>query len=159
MERTVHHVTTVSDSSLAQKTPRILWSKSLESPLEVTVVFTDMRSSLNALKTAALLAGGLNARVRLVVPQVVSYELPLNEPPIPTDFIEQQIGHLVSDLDVETQVDICLCRNKKESLLRTLKPHSVTVVGSRRRWWPTWETRLARQLRRGGHEVILTETE
>ena len=159
MERTTHHVTTVKDSGLAPKTSRILWSESLESPLEVTVVFTDTRSSLNALKTAALLAGGLNARVRLVVPQVVSYELPLNEPPIPTDFIEQQIAHLVSDLNVETRVDICLCRNKKESLLRALRPHSVTVVGSRRRWWPTWERRLARELRRAGHEVIFTETE
>ncbi|HVN77906.1 MAG TPA: hypothetical protein VMW38_02815 [Terriglobia bacterium] len=159
MERRVHHVTTVSDSSLALKTSRILWSESLESPLEVTVVFTDMQSSLNALKTAAFLAGGLNARVRLVVPQVVSYELPLNEPPIPTDFIEQQIGHLVSDLNAEIRVDICLCRNRKESLLRTLRPQSLTVVGGRRRWWPTWESRLARDLRRGGHEVIFTETE
>jgi hypothetical protein len=159
MERTAHHVTTVSDSSLVPKASRISWSESLESPLEVTVVFTDTRSSLNALKTAALLAGGLNARVRLVVPQVVSYALPLSEPPIPTDFVEQQIGVLVSDLGVDAKVDICLCRNKKESLLRALRPHSVTVVGGRRRWWPTWERRLARDLRRGGHEVIFTETE
>lgn len=159
MERTVHHVTTVSDSCLIATTPRTLWSESLESPLEVTVVFTDRRSSLNALKTAALLAGGLNARVRLVVPQVVSYALPLSEPPIPTDFTEQQIAFLVSDLGVDTKVDICLCRNKRESLLRALRPHSVTVVGGRRRWWPTWERKLARDLRRGGHEVIFTETE
>jgi hypothetical protein len=159
MERTGHQVTTVKDCSLAPKASRVSWSESLESPLEITVVFTDKRSSLNALRTAALLAGGLNARVRLVVPQVVSYALPLSEPPIPTDFVEQQIGHLVSDLGVDTKVDICLCRNKRESLLRALRPHSVTVVGGRRRWWPTWERRLARELRRSGHEVIFTETE
>ena len=159
MERKVQDAGTVSDPSPTIKTSPILWSESLQSPLEVTVVFTDMQGTLSALKTAALLAGGLNARVRLVVPQVVSYEVPLNEPPVPTDFIEQQIGHLVSDLNVETRVDICLCRNKKESLLRTLRPQSLTVVGGRRRWWPTWESRLAMDLRRGGHEVILTETE
>jgi len=159
MERIVRHTGTVSEPSLEMKSSQIRWRESVQSSLEVTVVFTDMQGTLSALKTAALLARGLNARVRLIVPQVVSYEVPLNEPPVPTGFMEQQIGHLVSDLNVETQVNIYLCRNKKESLLRTLKPHSVTVVGSRRRWWPAWENRLARQLRRGGHEVILTETE
>ncbi len=144
---------------LVSQTPENIWTDNSEGLLEVVVIFTDRWSTLEALKTAARFAGGLKVRVRLVVPQVVPYALPLNEPPIPAGFTEQQVGTLVSDLGVDTRVDICLCRNKGESLLHTLKRHSVVVIGSRRRWWPRWEKRLARELRRGGHEVILKETE
>jgi hypothetical protein len=159
MERIVHIFNTATPLYVAPQTlPSPLIGAS-DSPMEVTVIFTDPETTRNALKTAALLAGGLNARVRLVVPQVVPYALPLNEPPIPTGFTEQRICLLVADLGVDTEVDICLCRNKRESLLCALRPHSVTVVGGRRRWWPTWEKRLAKQLRRSGHEVIFTETE
>jgi hypothetical protein len=40
-----------------------------------------------------------------------------------------------------------------------LSPRSLVIVGGRKRRWPTAEERLARQLRRNGHEVIFTETE
>jgi hypothetical protein len=127
--------------------------------MEVAVVFTNPQSTFKALKAAAASANGLDARVRLIVLQVVSHALPLDEPPVPVHFTEERVLPLVSDLGVDTRVDILLCRNKREGLMHALKPRSLVVVGSRRRWWPTWEKRLAKQLRRGGHEVILTETE
>jgi hypothetical protein len=36
---------------------------------------------------------------------------------------------------------------------------SIVVIGGRERWWPTRENKLARQLRREGHEVVFKETE
>ena len=50
-------------------------------------------------------------------------------------------------------------RDPAETLAAVLKPDSVVVLGGRKRWWPTTEERLARKLRRIGHEVIFTETE
>jgi hypothetical protein len=44
-----------------------------------------------------------------------------------------------------------------ETLAAVLEPHSLIVLGARKRWWPTQEKRLARKLRRAGHEVILEE--
>jgi hypothetical protein len=60
---------------------------------------------------------------------------------------------------VETIVRVFLCRDRLETLSMVLKPHSLVVVGGRGRWWPTAEERLARRLRRAGHEVIFEETE
>jgi hypothetical protein len=50
-----------------------------------------------------------------------------------------------------------LCRDRVETLRKVLKPHSLVVIGGRRSWWPTPENRLARQLRRSGHEVVFAE--
>jgi len=40
-----------------------------------------------------------------------------------------------------------------------LKVGSIVILGGRKRWWPTKEERLARQLRRAGYEVLFKETE
>jgi len=58
---------------------------------------------------------------------------------------------------VETRVSIYLCREPLETLASVLKPHSLVVVGGRKRWWPTAEKRLAAKLRRLGHQVVVTE--
>src|SRR5580765_2484747 len=36
-------------------------------------------------------------------------------------------------------------------------PRSLLVIAGSRNWWPTREKRLARELRRAGHEVVLAE--
>ena len=66
---------------------------------------------------------------------------------------------IASDSRVETRVSIYLCRDLLEILQSVLKPHSLVVVGSRKRWWPTREKRLARKLRALGHQVVVTERE
>jgi hypothetical protein len=75
------------------------------------------------------------------------------------DFSERQFRVLAGQSPVDTVVRIYLCRDRMDALVQMLKPRSLVVVGGRRRWWPTEETRIARRLRRAGHEVIFTETE
>jgi hypothetical protein len=60
---------------------------------------------------------------------------------------------------VETIVQVCLCRDGRQTLEDLLRPHSLVVLGGRKHWWPTRESAMARRLRRAGHEVILIETE
>ena len=60
---------------------------------------------------------------------------------------------------VDTAIQIYLCRDRWEALFSVLKPYSLVVIGGKKRWWPTPESRLANKLRNAGHEVILTETE
>jgi len=66
---------------------------------------------------------------------------------------------IASNCRVETRVSIYLCRDPLETLRSVLKPHSLVVVGSRKRWWPTAEERLAKKLRHFGHQVVVTERE
>jgi hypothetical protein len=54
-------------------------------------------------------------------------------------------------------VRVYLCRDRAEVVRSVLKPHSLVVIGGNRRWWPTREKRLARQLRRSGHAVVFAE--
>jgi hypothetical protein len=130
-----------------------------ESRLNVAVVFTSVDCTLAALRKAGALARRLSGRITLLVPQVVPYPLPLNSPPVLVDWNDKRFRVIASESSVETTVCIYLCRDRLETLTPVLSPHSLVVVGGRARWWPTAEKRLARQLRRAGHEVIFTETE
>ena len=126
-----------------------------EQPLEITVVFTNTRATLTALRTAAGLAASLAARITLLAPQVVPFPLPLSSPPVSLQWSRRRFHELVAGQPVETNVDICLCRDATEFLLGALKPRSIVVIGGRKRWWPTAENTLANQLCAEGHEVVL----
>src|SRR5215831_4445823 len=127
------------------------------SKLNVAVIFTTVESTLSALRKAAELAHPLNACLTLIVPQIVPYPLPLTSPPVLLDFSERRFWVLADHCPVETIVRIYLCRDREVMLKDTLKPRSLVVIGGTKRWWPTRERRLARKLRRAGHEVILSE--
>ena len=131
--------------------------------VEVVVVHTAIPATLLALKTAATLAKGLSARVRLLVPQVVPYALPLETPPVPISFTERRFRTVAEKVAVETTVEIVLCRDIAPALETLLRPRSLIVVGARSpswwsRAWPSAETRLARSLRRLGHQVVFANS-
>jgi hypothetical protein len=129
-----------------------------EPRLNITAVFTSVESTLSALKKAGAVAQGLNAHITLIVGQIVPYPLPLASPPVLLDFNERRFRVLAGASPVETTVRIYLCRDRMEMLQTVLKPRSIVVVGARKSWWPSPEKRLARSLRRAGHQVILTES-
>ena len=134
-------------------------TEEIGSKLEISVVFTSVDATLAALKEAADLAASLGGRITLIVPQVVPYPLPLTSPPVLVDFNERRLRVIASQSLVETRVSIYLCRDPLETLQSILKPHSLVVIGSRKKWWPTAETRLAKKLRHLGHQVVVTERE
>jgi hypothetical protein len=130
------------------------------SKLNVSVVFTSVDATLAALKAAGKLLGdraGSLGHITLIVPQVVPYPLPLTSPSVQVDFTERRLRVIASDCRVDTRICVYLCRDPLETLKSVLKPHSLVIVGSRKRWWPTAEKRLAAKLRNAGHEVIVTE--
>jgi hypothetical protein len=129
-----------------------------DAKLNISVIFTSAESTLAALKRAGTLAGNLGARVMLLVPQVVPYPLPLESPPVLLDWNERRFHAIAKASPVETVVRLYLCRDSLETLMDALNPRSLVVIGSRKqRWRFTRERKLARELRRAGHQVILTE--
>lgn len=127
--------------------------------LNIAVVFTSVESTLPALKEAGNLANSLGARIKLMVPQVVPYPLPLETPPVLVEFNENRFRVMASQSPVETSVQVYLCRNRLDALTSALNPGSIVVLGGKKRWWPTKDELLARQLRRAGYEVLFKETE
>jgi hypothetical protein len=124
--------------------------------LEIIVVFTKMRLTLKALTTARRMGKGLYAAIRLLVPHIVPYGVPLDRPLVATPFLERQFRVMVDGSEMETRVDIRLCRDEWQMLDRVLAPQSVVVLGGPgSRLWPSREGRLAKKLIRAGHHVLL----
>jgi hypothetical protein len=131
-----------------------------ERGLDITVVFTSVPATLAALRHAAILARNLTGRITLLVPQVVPYPRPLSSPPVLIDWNERRFRAIASASPAGTAVRVYLCRDRDETLLKVLEPRSVVVIGAKRRRWPfSQERRLARTLRRAGHDAVLIETE
>jgi hypothetical protein len=127
--------------------------------LDVNVLYTDVPGTLAALRKAGELAANLRARIQLIVPEVVPYPLPLFRPTVSREFSERRFRTLAKGLHIDTQVRICLCRDRERLLADALPPRSLIVIGGRKRWWPTAEQALASRLCRCGHEVIYTQVE
>jgi len=125
-----------------------------QASLEVVVLHTTVPGTLEALRTAARLASGLSARIRLLVLEVVPYPLPLHQPDVSLPATRKRFRTLAENAAVETSVDIHLVRDPEKVIDSVLEPHSVIVVGARRSWWPTAGGRMAKRLERQGHQVI-----
>jgi len=138
------------------KTPEKAYSSK---PFEIVVMFTDVPSTLRALKTAAELAHNLNGRIRIVAPQVVPFPLPLESPQVSNEFNERRFQTIARQSRIETRVDVSLCRDRGDALCQALDPEALVVMGAHRSWWPTPEKSLAGRLRRKGHHVILVDSE
>jgi hypothetical protein len=65
---------------------------------------------------------------------------------------------MVGDEEVETAIEVRLCRDSEETIREALPPESVVVMGGRRRWWSIREWALAWRLRRDGHHVIYADS-
>jgi len=124
--------------------------------VEVNVIFTRPRDTLAALETARGLASEIGAQIRVLVAQVVPYPLPLDKPPVPVAFTERRFDALASNAAPETRVQVCLCRDRWQTLRDFIRPGSLLVIGGKKRWWPTPEQRLARRLKAEGHQVVFT---
>ena len=127
-----------------------------EAKFEVNVVFTTREGTMAALKTAASLAHGIDARIRFLVHQTVPFALPLEAPPVYVSFIEHRCRAMAMECVgvSEVKVEVYLCRDRLRAVLQTLRPHGLVVLGGKRAWWPGFEQKLARQLRLQGHHVI-----
>ena len=128
-----------------------------EKGLELFVIFTDATGTLAALQMADALGQRLEAHIRLIMPYEVPYALSLTKPAVPVEFLERQIRNLAGSTHLEVAANIYLCRDKRRTLALLLKPHSLVVVGGKKRWWPTAAQRLAQAIQRDGHQVIFAE--
>jgi len=124
--------------------------------LEVDVIYTTPHETLAAMALATALAAKLHAEINLLALQLVPYQFQLTRPAVNLEYMEKRFRHLASHSPIEAHVRIVLCRDKLQALREALKPHSLVVMGSGRRWWPTPEKKLARGLRQDGHHVLLT---
>lgn len=123
------------------------------------MIATSPEATRAALQRAGEMASSLEARIALIVLQVVPFPCSLADPPVLKEFNEDRYRVIVAESTIPASVRILLCRDRVETLCSSLEPESLVVLGGKKHWWPTPEQRLARKLRHSGHRVILIETE
>lgn len=121
----------------------------------ITVVFTRVDATMAALERARQLAHGLNAQVRILLPQVVPYILPLDRPPVDPTFLARSFCALADKETLELRVEVLLCRDLRQAVAAVLRPGSLVVIAVSRYRWFTRERSLARMLQRAGHHVLM----
>ena len=124
------------------------------SGLSLTVLFTTATATLRALWRGEELANELGARIRILVPHVVPYPLPLDRPQVDPEFKIRPLRSVSIADAVGIRIDVLLCRDPSIAIAQSLSSQSVVLIGGRERWWPTREKRLAKFLIFAGHHVI-----
>lgn len=125
--------------------------------LRVHILFTEMRETQAALQSAVTLAAGFPAELALLVPVTVPYPLPLDRPPVSLAFVCRRIGELASTTTMELDAYIYLCRDPEKTIAEALSPRAIVVLGTSSRWLFNKSRRMARRLRRAGHDVVLAK--
>jgi hypothetical protein len=127
--------------------------------LPVFVIFTSINRTLKALEKAGQLANPLRTRIEIIAVQTVPFTLPLDEPPVPFEFVVRRLEEMANQFQEQIKISAYLCRDSSEALKCVLNRNCPVVMGVRKRLWPTRDERLARKLRRAGYNVTLVETE
>ena len=125
--------------------------------IEIAVVFTDAPGGFAGMQLAEGLAQQLGASLKLIMPYEVHYSLPLEAPPVMTEYLESQLHDLAAITGMKVEAQVCLCRDKRIALNQVLPPNSLIIVGGKKRWWPTPAQKLAQALEADGHHVIFAE--
>jgi hypothetical protein len=125
--------------------------------LRIYVLFTDMHETVVALQSAVALSAGLPSEITLLVPVLVPYPLPLDEPPVSLGFLCRRITQLAAGVTMEIEAYVYLCRDASMTIAEALDRESLVVIGRRKRWlWGSFPG-VARKLRHMGHHVVLAD--
>lgn len=131
-------------------------------PLSINVVYTSPETTTTALRAVESLARDLEATIHIRALIAVPRQLALDLAFTPVQFLKRLLTDLVERIGsilCEYVLHIYVCRSRIETLLSVLRPSSLLVIGGRRRFWPTAESRLAKAAISAGHSVAFVGRE
>jgi|SRR6266849_6886488 len=131
--------------------------RSRDGDLRIFVPYTSRALTRAALTEAAGLVKNLDAHITLFAVQIVPILLPLERPDAAPEFLEQRLLAIAGEMEVQVDVQLICARELDFGIQKVLAPNSLVVVATKKHWWPTSETKLARTLARAGHDVALLE--
>ena len=123
---------------------------------QIHVIYTDPEETKAALARAEHLSSGLDTRLSLILTPIVPFPLSLDAPPAPVEFFLDRIRSISASIERDVVSYIYFCRDPLPMIKSALRPHSLLVIGARSRWFLSRSRRLARALRRCGHDVVVT---
>src|SRR6185436_8310207 len=104
--------------------------------LSVVVPYTTSELTAAALGHSAVCTD-LDVRVSLVDIQVVPFPSPMDQPPIDKQHSQCRLQALLKNSGVPGEASIVYTRDWLDGFRKVLGPHSLVVMATRNRWWPT----------------------
>jgi len=124
------------------------------SELRVVVPYTTPGLTRTALRYVAAF-GDLEVNVVLIDAHVVPFPVPVSEPTVSREFLEERLRTAAEETTLPTAAKLMFTRNRVEALRKVLKPGSLVVIAASSWWWFSAERKLARLLSKAGHEVVV----
>ena len=97
----------------------------------------------------------LDVHVALVDIQVVPFPCSFDSPPVNKEFSERRLRQLLTETGLPGRAAVLYTRDWLEGFKRQIQPGALVILATKRRWWPTREDRLARNLTKAGHQVMV----
>jgi hypothetical protein len=119
------------------------------------VPYTNPALAARALAAATELARGFEAAVTLMAVHVLPYPSPLECQEGIRKRLEAELTAVARTSPVSIRVKLVFARDRADAYLGLLRRQSMVVIGTKDRWWPTREERLARKLTVAGHSVAI----
>jgi len=129
------------------------------SALDVVIPYKTPELTSAALEFAATLSQGLDMRLRLIDVHVVPYALPIDNPSVRRDFLENNLRRFARKSTVPIYLELVFARDWEAGFRRALRPRSLVLLPIRKAWWRSHDKRMAERLRKHGHQVIWVEYE
>ena len=130
-----------------------------EGELEIVVPYTEWELADAVLRRTAVLAAGLNVRVRLLAVHSVPYAVPFDCPAVEHAHLVAQLIRLAARCPFPVEPEVVMARGWVEGFQFALRHQSTILVGTREHFWRTREESLARDLAGDGHNVALIHVE
>jgi hypothetical protein len=122
--------------------------------VDIVVPYTTPHLTRLAVREAEELAARLPSRIRVLRLHGVPFPYELGFPPVALNILAEQTRQVARGVRT-SEISVLLTRDPVEALLKILRPGSIVVIATKKRWWRTSQERLARICRRNGHQVAL----
>ena len=124
---------------------------------EIVVLHTGPELTPCALRTAANLTKGLNFHVVLIAVHIVPYPLQLGPLSVMEEHLQAELSKAAEASNLPVTGRIAFARDLAEAFRQCVRPESLVVIGTRKRWWRTRPERWARELARNGFRTALVQ--
>jgi hypothetical protein len=122
---------------------------------EIVVLYTGLKCTTAAIQAAADLTSGLNFRLVVIAVHIVPYPLQLRA----LEAVQQRLGaelqQVVEASSLPVKARIAFARDLPEAFRQSVRPESLVLIGSSKRWWRGRPERWARELARHGFRTAL----
>jgi hypothetical protein len=122
---------------------------------EIVVLYTGPDLTPRALQAAASLTKGLNFHLVLIAVHIVPFPVQLEPLAAMEEHLQAELSKAAEKSDLPVTARIAFARDLSEAFRQCVRPDSLVVIASRKRWWRTRPEKWARELARNGFRTAL----